>query len=79
MNNDMANDNKTLGEAVTLQVISVYALTASSIIALRMFQGENPEDWHLVVRVIDTDTGRQIKEGTLPDEEWRLKPEDWEE
>ena len=59
--------------------ISLYSLTASSIIALRMFQGEDPEDWHLVVRVIDADTGRQIKEGTLPDEEWSLKPEDWEE
>jgi len=59
--------------------INVYALTAINIIALQMFQREDPEDWHLVVRVIDADTGRQIKEGTLPDEEWSLKPEDWEE
>jgi len=70
----------TFSKTVVIGVfISLYSLTASSIIALRMFQGEDPEDWHLVVRVIDADTGRQIKEGTLPDEEWSLNPEDWEE
>jgi len=59
--------------------LSIYALVVSSVVALRMFQGESPEDWHLKIKIINKDTDKIIKEGVAPDEEIRISPEDWKE
>jgi len=56
-----------------------YVTTASNVIALQMMSGEEPDNWNLQIKIVDENTGKIIKEGTIPEEEIRILPDDWEE
>lgn len=59
--------------------VGTLASASCNVVVLQMLLGENPDDWHLNIKYINSDTGNVIKEGTIPDEELNLSPEDWEE
>jgi len=63
----------------TNDFMSTIALTSSNIAILQMFLGEDPNDWHLKIKIINADTNTIVKEGSIPDEEIRISPEDGEE
>jgi len=78
------SDNKEViyrcsSEIEVSDFIKVYVATVSTVITLKMISGEDSDDWNLQIKVIDENTGRIIKEGTIPEEEIRILPEDWEE
>ena len=49
----------------------------SSAAVLQMFLGGDPNDWHLKIKIINADTNTIVEEGSTPDEEIRISPEDW--
>jgi len=59
--------------------MSTIALTSSNIAILQMFLGEDPNDWHLKIKIVNADTNTIVEKGSIPDEEIRISPEDWEE
>ena len=81
---DVSDDYKTAvfefsGKVNINNFMATYALTISTAVVLQMFLGEDPNDWHLKIKIVNADTNTIVKEGSIPDEEIRISPEDWEE
>jgi len=79
---DVSDDYKTIifecSRDADLNIfMTTYALMTSSAAVLQMFLGEDPNDWHLKIKIINTDTDKIVEEGSIPDEEIRISPEDW--